>query len=80
MKDYRKKAGGIQAQLFNPKTKPWPPGVEADPDSPTGFGIFTLEHTKRAHEVTPGDWIIRGVSGELYACKPDIFAATYDPA
>ncbi|WP_293905917.1 hypothetical protein [Phenylobacterium sp.] len=28
----------------------------------------------------PGDWIIRGVKGELYACKPDIFAATYEPA
>jgi hypothetical protein len=27
-----------------------------------------------------GDWIIRGVKGEFYPCKPDIFAATYDPA
>jgi len=27
-----------------------------------------------------GDWIIQGVKGELYACKPDIFAATYEPA
>ena len=27
-----------------------------------------------------GDWIIRGVKGELYPCKPDIFAATYEPA
>lgn len=27
---------------------------------------------------SPGDWIIRGVAGELYPCKPDIFAATYD--
>ena len=26
-----------------------------------------------------GDWIIQGVKGELYPCKPDIFAATYDP-
>jgi hypothetical protein len=26
-----------------------------------------------------GDWIIRGVQGEHYPCKPDIFAATYDP-
>lgn len=26
----------------------------------------------------PGDWIIRGVQGELYPCKPDIFAATYE--
>ena len=25
-----------------------------------------------------GDWIIRGVAGEFYPCKPDIFAATYD--
>jgi hypothetical protein len=25
-----------------------------------------------------GDWIIRGVKGEIYPCKPDIFAATYD--
>lgn len=29
--------------------------------------------------VSPGDWIIRGVAGELYPCKPDIFAATYEP-
>lgn len=27
-----------------------------------------------------GDWIIRGVKGEFYPCKPDIFEATYDPA
>lgn len=30
------------------------------------------------HAVTPGDWIIRGVNGEYYACKPDIFEATYE--
>ncbi|MCQ4302225.1 hypothetical protein NAV11_20110 [Pseudomonas songnenensis] len=28
----------------------------------------------------PGDWIIRGVQGELYPCRPDTFAATYEPA
>jgi hypothetical protein len=27
-----------------------------------------------------GDWIIKGVKGGLYPCKPDIFAATYGPA
>jgi hypothetical protein len=26
-----------------------------------------------------GDYLIRGIKGELYACKPDIFAETYDP-
>lgn len=37
--------------------------------------IDTLEGTMRAD---PGDWIIRGVKGEFYPCKPDIFAATYE--
>lgn len=32
------------------------------------------------HIASPGDWIIRGVAGEHYPCKPDIFAATYEPA
>ena len=31
-------------------------------------------------QVTPGDWIITGVKGEHYPCKPDIFALTYEPA
>lgn len=28
----------------------------------------------------PGDWVIRGEAGDLWPCKPDIFAATYEPA
>jgi hypothetical protein len=39
--------------------------------------IDTLEG---GHDVCPGDWIITGVKGERYPCKPDIFAATYEPA
>ena len=38
--------------------------------------VKTLEGEMRG-EV--GDWIIRGVNGEFYPCKPDIFAKTYDP-
>jgi hypothetical protein len=38
--------------------------------------ISTLEGTMEARD---GDWIIRGVKGEFYPCKPDIFAATYEP-
>ncbi|WP_081851082.1 hypothetical protein [Bradyrhizobium sp. URHD0069] len=38
--------------------------------------IGTLEGNMVA---SPGDWIIQGVKGELYPCKPDIFAATYEP-
>jgi len=43
--------------------------------SPTRLAIETLEGTMRADV---GDWIIRGVKGECYPCKPDIFAATYE--
>lgn len=38
--------------------------------------IPTLEGEMRAEA---GDWIIRGIKGEIYPCKPDIFAATYEP-
>lgn len=43
----------------------------------TGLIIHTLEGTRRA---SVGDYIIRGVKGECYPCKPDIFEATYEPA
>ncbi len=44
--------------------------------------ICTLEDGDAAeakHVASRGDWIIRGVKGEFYPCKPDIFAATYEP-
>ena len=37
--------------------------------------ISTLEGARR---VCPGDWIITGIKGERYPCKPDIFEATYE--
>jgi len=37
--------------------------------------IVTLEGDMRAN---PGDYIIRGIKGEVYPCKPDIFEATYE--
>ena len=39
--------------------------------------IGTLEGDMRADV---GDWVIRGIKDEVYPCKPDIFAATYEPA
>ena len=38
--------------------------------------IDTLEGAMTAN---PGDWIITGVNGEQYPCKPDIFEKTYEP-
>jgi hypothetical protein len=48
--------------------------VRQDPDS---LDIYTLEGVMHA---ATGDWIIRGVKGELYACKDEIFRMTYEPA
>lgn len=39
--------------------------------------IHTLEGTMHADK---GDWIIQGVAGEFYPCKPEIFEQTYEPA
>lgn len=46
-----------------------------------GDGLGTLSITTLEGEmlVSWGDWIICGVKGELYPCKPDIFEATYEP-
>lgn len=48
-------------------------------------GVRMFEHgwidtLEGGHTVCPGDWIITGVQGERYPCKPDIFDATYEPA
>ena len=43
--------------------------------------IKTLEdgpNGEAKHVADAGDWIIRGIKGEFYPCKPDIFAATYE--
>ena len=52
------------------------PAITRSPEDGT-IAIETLEGTMRANV---GDWIIRGVQGEFYPCKPDIFEATYEPA
>lgn len=51
--------------------------VDMNDALPDALAIVTLEGRMR---VSWGDWIIKGVKGELYPCKPDIFDATYDPA
>lgn len=44
---------------------------------PGHLDVYTLEGIMRAGD---GDWIIKGMQGEVYPCKPDIFEATYEPA
>ena len=91
---FRKKPVEIEAfqmtrDRADPLTVKWPEWLlmawDLPPDVPGSlqisdlageeFEIFTLEGI---HLVSWGDWIIRGVEGELYPCKPEIFAATYE--
>lgn len=56
------------------------PGALYPSNYPNSDGTDELKiHTLEGdHLVSHGDWIIMGVQGELYPCKPDIFAATYE--
>lgn len=54
-----------------------PASMDDHPERGKCLSISTLEG---AQWVSPGDWIIKGVAGEFYPCKPDIFAATYEAA
>lgn len=54
---------------LDPEVVVWPNFENA------GLTIPTLEGKMEAR---PGDWIIKGVKGEFYPCKPDIFEATYE--
>ena len=75
---FRKKPVVIEAVQYTGKNQ----NEVADfyPEVSGAFGsrkifIRTLEGNM---EATPGDWIIKGVKGEFYPCKPDIFDATYE--
>lgn len=43
------------------------------------YGELRIHTLEGPHTVDPGDWIIQGVAGELYPCKPHIFERTYEP-
>ena len=83
---YRKRPVVVEAYQWWPSGHPSAPPDYKESDHPEvtrweenpAYGwVNTLEG---GHVVTPGDWIITGIQGEHYPCKPDIFAATYEPA
>lgn len=43
-------------------------------------GVINIPTLEGVMTASNGDWIIKGVNGEFYPCKPDIFEKTYDPA
>ena len=55
-----------------------------DPDAPVEEGHESIERLvcgtlEGVYKIDFGDWIIQGVKGEIYPCKPDIFEMTYEP-
>lgn len=76
MPRYRKKPVEVEAIKFNTVDDVYS-FVGDNMTQPVGgkVGIITLEGVMWA---TPGDYIIKGVKGEFYPCKPDIFEATYE--
>jgi hypothetical protein len=77
MPKYRKKPVVIEAIQFTGNFVEIEGFVGGDAEFRNGeLVIATLEGTMHA---SPLDWIIKGIQGEFYPCKPDIFAATYEP-
>lgn len=81
MGQYRKKSVVVEAvQWFkhgdHPAVKRRPEAYMQD--CPGVCDIGEIETLEGPHLVRSGDWIITGVKGEHYPCKPDIFEATYD--
>ena len=80
MAQFRKKPVVIEAVQFHDSKEGLAVVVSFIPNGQVWFSgnnpvIKTLEGDMTAQ---PGDWIIKGVKGEFYPCKPDIFEATYE--
>lgn len=87
MAEFRKKPVVIEAIQYNgpysvdEMGEDWGESFTSVAKYDNGFlSIKTLESHSAPLGASIGDWIIRGVQGEFYPCKPDIFAATYEPA
>ena len=92
VRKYRKKPVVVEAYCMTRagEAADWPAWLKAAYDLPRGtegsmfkdetnlFQVVTLESHAAPLTVSWGDYIIRGVQGEIYPCRPDIFAATYE--
>lgn len=84
MPKFRKKPVVINAWLFDGSWESAQPAVNSDHQSKASWtndgsgGHVKIETLEGIMEARRGDWIIKGVKGELYPCKPNIFAATYE--
>lgn len=77
---YQKKPVVIEAEQYSSQ-EPGPLIAEAITSTDAyveASGALIIRTLEGNHIANPGDWIIKGVKGEFYPCKPDIFAMTYE--
>ena len=81
---FRKKPVVIEARqltVFNlEELEAWCKGSIKGTRLPAKERIIHIETLEGEMTANIGDWIIKGVKGEFYPCKPDIFELTYEPA
>ncbi len=58
----------------------WCGGRAVGEDDDNGAHVIAIDTLEGTMYADHGDWIIKGVKGEFYPCKPDIFDATYESA
>lgn len=78
MDKYRKKPVEVEAVQFVPGTDPCIPGVRYYAWTLAGGECCYIDTPEGKTRAKPGDWIIRGVVGELYPCSPEVFELTYE--
>ena len=83
MKQYRKKPVVIEAIVFDDSVECLQTLCDAGLDPvhvsySTGEPQLIIDTLEGKHAANVGDYIIKGVKGEVYPCKPDIFAMTYE--
>ena len=80
MPQFKKKPVTIEAVQWTGDLAPIFRMIPEGAESPFSLSGQTLKIWTAEGEMTASlhDWIIKGIRGEFYACKPDIFAATYE--
>lgn len=74
---YRKKPVVIEAWQNSDENEfpKWVAGADVGREA---GGVILINTLKGVMKAMPGDYIIKGIQGEVYPCKPDIFEATYE--
>lgn len=82
MNKFRKKPVAVEAMQYTVESclriHKWMGLEHEDTNAHCDEGIL-IPTPEGEMNARPGDWVIRGIKGEFYPCKPDIFEATYEP-